>query len=100
MELEVPKKSQQWRTVDLPKEILHYLTIRNRGHFGQAKGTPFMIPPLSQYFDLSAKSPVSEMVLNEDFNLEDVDKLQKLFIQYCKMETSDNLIGKKITKEQ
>eukprot|EP00957_Ditylum_brightwellii_P126563 9645966-Ditylum_brightwellii.AAC.1 len=61
MELEDPKKAQQWRTVDVPEEILHYLTIWNRHHFGQVKGTPFMIPPLSQYFDWSANSPVSEM---------------------------------------
>eukprot|EP00957_Ditylum_brightwellii_P190184 14476837-Ditylum_brightwellii.AAC.1 len=27
MELEDPKKAQQWKTVDLPEEILHYLTI-------------------------------------------------------------------------
>eukprot|EP00957_Ditylum_brightwellii_P020415 1539474-Ditylum_brightwellii.AAC.1 len=29
MELEYPKRAQQWRTVDLPEEILHYLTIQN-----------------------------------------------------------------------
>eukprot|EP00957_Ditylum_brightwellii_P130739 9974614-Ditylum_brightwellii.AAC.1 len=27
MELEDPQKAQQWRTVDLPEEILHYFTI-------------------------------------------------------------------------
>eukprot|EP00957_Ditylum_brightwellii_P036240 2745419-Ditylum_brightwellii.AAC.1 len=63
IELEDPKKAQQWRTVDPPEEILHYLTIQNQQHFGQAKGTPFAIPPLLQYFDWSANSPVSEMVL-------------------------------------
>ena len=52
MGLEGPKKAQQWHTVDLLEKILHYLTIRNRRHFGQAKRTPFTIPPLSQYFDL------------------------------------------------
>eukprot|EP00957_Ditylum_brightwellii_P099102 7547824-Ditylum_brightwellii.AAC.1 len=79
MELEDPKKAQQWYTVDLPEEVLHYLTIRNRCHFGQAKGTPFTIPPLSQYFDWSANSPVSKMVLNGEFNAEELDDLQKLF---------------------
>eukprot|EP00957_Ditylum_brightwellii_P098348 7493948-Ditylum_brightwellii.AAC.1 len=37
MELEDPKKAQQWRTVDLPEEISHCLTIQNRQHFGQTK---------------------------------------------------------------
>eukprot|EP00957_Ditylum_brightwellii_P207438 15352980-Ditylum_brightwellii.AAC.1 len=32
MELEDPKKVQQWRTVNLPEEILHFLTVRNRLH--------------------------------------------------------------------
>eukprot|EP00957_Ditylum_brightwellii_P004106 311847-Ditylum_brightwellii.AAC.1 len=59
MKLEYLKKAQQWRTVNLPEEILHYLTIQNRRHFGQAKGTPIMLPPLSQYFDWAANSPIS-----------------------------------------
>eukprot|EP00957_Ditylum_brightwellii_P204735 15340626-Ditylum_brightwellii.AAC.1 len=98
MELEDPKKAQRWYTVDLPEEILHYLMVRNRCHFGQAKGTLFMIPPLSQYFNWSANSPVSEMVLKCEFNSEELDKLQKLFIQHCKMETSDNVIDRKSLK--
>eukprot|EP00957_Ditylum_brightwellii_P005293 403679-Ditylum_brightwellii.AAC.1 len=78
-ELEDPKKAHQWCTIDLPEEILHYLTIRNRHNIGQAKGTLFTIPLLSQYFDWSANSLVSGMVLKEP---------------------SDTLNGKKITKEQ
>jgi hypothetical protein len=34
-----PKKASTWRTVDLPKDVLHYLLLRNRLHFGQAEGT-------------------------------------------------------------
>eukprot|EP00957_Ditylum_brightwellii_P019253 1451632-Ditylum_brightwellii.AAC.1 len=95
MELKDPKKAQQWRTVHLPEEILNYLTIRNRRHFGQAKGTPFTTPPLSHYFDWSANSPVTEMVLKGKFNSEELDEVQKLFIQHCKLETGNNVIGKK-----
>ena len=32
--LKVPKKAETWCTIDLPEEILHYLTVRNRHHFG------------------------------------------------------------------
>eukprot|EP00957_Ditylum_brightwellii_P021180 1596736-Ditylum_brightwellii.AAC.1 len=40
------------------------------------------------------------MVLKGEFNTEELDELQKLFIQHCKMGTSDNLINTKITKNQ
>eukprot|EP00957_Ditylum_brightwellii_P082973 6308431-Ditylum_brightwellii.AAC.1 len=49
--LEDPKLATNWKFVELPEEILHYLTVRNRRHFGQAYGTPFTVPPLSQWFD-------------------------------------------------
>ena len=61
--LENPKTASTWRKVDLPKEILHYLTVCNCCHFGQAHNTPFTVPLLSQYFDLAANSPTSEAVL-------------------------------------
>eukprot|EP00957_Ditylum_brightwellii_P208047 15355631-Ditylum_brightwellii.AAC.1 len=32
--LEDPKSAMTWRLVELPKEILHYLIIQNRQHFG------------------------------------------------------------------
>eukprot|EP00957_Ditylum_brightwellii_P106132 8096160-Ditylum_brightwellii.AAC.2 len=100
MKLEDSKKAKQWRIVDLPVEILHYLTIQNRHHFGQAKGTLFTMPPLSQYFDWTANSPVSKMVLKDKFSSEELDEVQKLFIQYYKLETNNNVIGKKIAKDQ
>eukprot|EP00957_Ditylum_brightwellii_P207108 15351508-Ditylum_brightwellii.AAC.1 len=61
--LEDPKTSSTWRKVDLPKEILHYLTARNRHHFGQAHNKPFTVPLMSQYFDWTANSPMSEAIL-------------------------------------
>eukprot|EP00957_Ditylum_brightwellii_P028841 2179242-Ditylum_brightwellii.AAC.1 len=87
MELDYPKKAQQWRAVDLCEEISHYLTIQNRHHFGQTKGTPYMLPALSQYFDRAANSPISEIVLKGEFNSEELDEVQKLFIQHCKLES-------------
>ena len=57
-----------WRKVKMPAEILHYLTLRNRRHFGQAHNTPFTVPPLSQYFDWAANSPISEAFLKGQFN--------------------------------
>eukprot|EP00957_Ditylum_brightwellii_P150929 11492558-Ditylum_brightwellii.AAC.1 len=54
--LDNPKEAHQWRTVETPQEIAFYLTLRNRLHFGQAKGRPFIIPPLEEEFDWAANS--------------------------------------------
>eukprot|EP00957_Ditylum_brightwellii_P060752 4612799-Ditylum_brightwellii.AAC.1 len=42
--LEDPKQTTEWKTIELPQEIVHYLKIWDRRYFGQAQGTPFTIP--------------------------------------------------------
>eukprot|EP00957_Ditylum_brightwellii_P131985 10063840-Ditylum_brightwellii.AAC.1 len=37
--LENPKEEKHWRTVKTPREIVFYLKLRNRLHFGEAKGS-------------------------------------------------------------
>eukprot|EP00957_Ditylum_brightwellii_P123010 9379281-Ditylum_brightwellii.AAC.1 len=59
--LDNPKKAKYWWTVHTPKEVAFYLKLRNQLHFGQAKGTPFMVPPLSEEFDWSANSKQSKL---------------------------------------
>eukprot|EP00957_Ditylum_brightwellii_P211781 15366593-Ditylum_brightwellii.AAC.1 len=59
-DLEDPNQNTEWKTIELPQDIVHYLNIGNRRHVGQAQGTPFTIPPLSQYFDWSVNFPISE----------------------------------------
>eukprot|EP00957_Ditylum_brightwellii_P091364 6956460-Ditylum_brightwellii.AAC.1 len=48
IKLDNPKTANSWRTVGTPKEVAFYLKLRNQLHFGQAKGTPFTVPPLSE----------------------------------------------------
>eukprot|EP00957_Ditylum_brightwellii_P147272 11214284-Ditylum_brightwellii.AAC.1 len=48
--LDNPKEAHHWRTVEKPQEIAFYLKFRNKLHFGQAKGTPFTVPPLDEEF--------------------------------------------------
>jgi hypothetical protein len=41
----------QWQTTELPANIMYYLCLRNHLHFGQAIGTLFTEPPLSEAID-------------------------------------------------
>ena len=80
-----PQTASTWRKVDMPKEILHYLTVRNRRYFGQAHNTPFTVPLLSQYFDWAANSPMPGAVLRGQFTDTELTDLQQLFLKHCKM---------------
>eukprot|EP00957_Ditylum_brightwellii_P151294 11520421-Ditylum_brightwellii.AAC.1 len=80
--LENPKTASTWRKVNMPKEIHHYLTVRNQRHFGQAHNTPFTVPLLSQCFDWAANSPMSEAVLQWQFTDTELTDLQQLFLKH------------------
>eukprot|EP00957_Ditylum_brightwellii_P155784 11860194-Ditylum_brightwellii.AAC.1 len=98
--LEDPKKEETWHIINLPEEILHYLTVRNKCHFGQAHGTPFTIPLLSQYFDWVANLHVSEAVLNGTFTNDEFSKLQQHFLHHCKVESFESVVGGKLTRNK
>ena len=55
IELEDPKSCTSWEMITDPTAIEYYLQLRNRRHFGQAQGTPFTTPPLSQDLDWGGK---------------------------------------------
>jgi hypothetical protein len=42
-----PKTCTEWRTIDVPSEIVDRTQERNKAHVGQAHGTPFTMPPLA-----------------------------------------------------
>lgn len=66
-DLEDPKTCSEWKTITEPSAVEQYLLLRNRQHFGQAEGTPFTIPPLSQELDWFASSPAAEELLQGEF---------------------------------
>ncbi len=74
--VENPKTCSSWKTVSTPSEIEFFLQMRNRQHFGQAQGTPFTVPPLSQRFDWAANSIESELTLEGNFTSDDLGELQ------------------------
>ena len=67
-----PKSCNQWQTIDIPSDVLMHLQTRNRRHFGQAHGTPFTIPPLSEDFGYCGDTLEAEALLDGDY---DYDKI-------------------------
>lgn len=61
--LEDPKSCTEWKTLTDPDDIEYYLRLRNRGHFGQAQGTPFTEPPISDSLNWQANGDLSEQIL-------------------------------------
>jgi hypothetical protein len=94
--LENPKTCSSWKTVSTPAEIEFFIQMRNRQHFGQAQGTPFTVPPLSQRFDWAANSIESELTLEGNFTSDDLGELQQLFLSHCTREV-DTVLGNKIS---
>jgi hypothetical protein len=93
----INKDDTLWRTVDLPEEIIYYLRLRNRLHFGQAQGTPFTVPPLSELIDWQASSKTSDLVLEGDYTKSD---LENLLLRHCKQTTALDSISAEITEAQ
>lgn len=77
-----PTKATLWETVTAPSEITDYLIERNRKKFGQAKGTPFTVPPLSTKLDFKASTFKMELILNREFNQDKLDDITPLFIEH------------------
>ncbi|KAI2503136.1 hypothetical protein MHU86_11327 [Fragilaria crotonensis] len=64
-----PKGCTEWQTIDVPQEILALLQARNRKHFGQAHGTPFASPPLSDQLGYTSADTVhAEQILKGEYN--------------------------------
>jgi hypothetical protein len=77
-----PKTCTKWRTVDCPKEIETFLLERNRQHFGQAQGTPFTIPPISQEINFEASTTTTDLILHGSFTHEDLDETTQLLVDH------------------
>ena len=58
-----PKQCTSWKTITNPDDIEYYIRIRNRGHFGQAHGTPFTERPLLDEINWAADTITSSEIL-------------------------------------
>jgi len=78
-----PKKATNWRTVDLPKDIVYYLLTRNRLHFGQAQGTPLTRPRFTQCLDWAASTETAKLILAGYYEDSKLTDLQSLLVKHC-----------------
>ncbi len=71
-----PKDATEWKTIDLPDEIVYYLLTRNRLHFGQAKGTPLTDASFTREVNWMASTDSAELILNGDYTSNELTDLQ------------------------
>lgn len=79
-----PKTCVEWRQIEVPTEVLFHLQQRNRLHFGQAKGTPFAVPPLSDGLGFQGDGDVGEQILQGTYDTTDLDDNVALLIEHMK----------------
>ena len=86
-----PKQATEWKTVDLPDEIVYYLLTRNRLHFGQAHGTPLTTPAFTQQIDWAASTETAELILHGEFDATELSDIQALLLHHCKSQHRETL---------
>ena len=77
-------QGETWQQIDIPSEILHHPRERNRRHFGQAHGTPFTVPPLSEDLGFTGQKSAAEDILKGDYLYSDLDDKVSLLLQLLK----------------
>eukprot|EP00957_Ditylum_brightwellii_P036539 2767859-Ditylum_brightwellii.AAC.1 len=92
-ELENHKKAKVWRLIEIPHKITHYLTTCNRLNFGQARGTPSTILPLSIEVDWATNSITSELILEGNYMNKDINALTSKLLEHCKKEQDSIDLG-------
>jgi hypothetical protein len=77
-----PKTCQHWKVIDVPTEILSLLQQRNQKHFGQAHGTPFTIPPLSDDLGFTSMTPSGSLILKGQYDVAHLDASLQVLINH------------------
>jgi len=96
--LEDPKTCLTWKTITKPDEIEYYIQLRNQGHFGQAQGTPFTEPPLSEQIDWAATTATSESILSGTYT-SNIPHCQA-FLDTCRTASDLDIIPKRIEETE
>ena len=85
-----PKECKDWQTIDVPSEIIEHVQRRNQLHFGQAQGTPFTIPPLSEDLGFQGDRLASHDILHGHYNTTDHDPNVAILLNHLKQ--SDEMV--------
>ena len=101
-DLEDPKKCTNWRNISNPDEIEHYVRLRNRGHFGQAKGTPFTEIPLEHHVNWTADTPSCDEILKGYHQIDNISTIPQCqaLLDSCKAATDLDLLPYEITAKE
>ncbi len=95
-----PKLATTWRTTEIPQDVLHYLRLRNRLHFGQAAGTPLTLPPFSTQLDGAASTSTADLILEGDYTNDELTDIQELMINHCARQGPLDAIPAEITVKE
>ncbi len=92
--IEDPAHCTEWKTVTNPDHIESYIRLRNRGHFGQAQGTPFTELPLRDDINWQADSITSDDILNGHHQIDSIQSIPQcqVLLDTCKVATELDLI--------
>jgi hypothetical protein len=85
-----PKQCTEWKTIDVPTEILQHLLTRNRKHFGQAHNTPFTTSPLLDDLGFTGSTDAANEILQGTYNTSELSPHLKLLIAHLQREEGCN----------
>ena len=91
-QLEDPKTCSEWKLIRDPTEIEYYLMLRNRLHFGQAQGSPFTEPPLSQTIDWAASTEAANRILEGTYSPDAATTQVRQLLRECTFAASPDAI--------
>ena len=90
----------EWITIDTPAEIEERLLTRNQRHLGQAHNTFPTKPPFSEWCDWGASTHTAELILEGNWQSDELDDMQQSLIDHMKARVTLDAIPAPITTEE
>ena len=94
------KSCVDWISIDTPEEIESRLLQRNQTHFGQADGLFPTRPPFSEWVDWGASTHVADLILEGQWNTNELDSVTLDVIHHLQARTNLDEIKDTITIEE
>ena len=76
-----PKTCKEWTEITEPAKINEFILKRNQHHFGQAKGTPFTVEPLSSQIPFTGIGEFSDLILDGQYDDSELPDITSLFVR-------------------